>query len=727
MRRRNLLVPLLAAAILLAVTAVAQAKTIAVTTTADPAGAGDCLTTDTSCSLRQAITAENGTSSGGDTIALGSSTYTLTQGTQLLITQPLTLIGNGVSATTIDGSQNFGSNMFQNRARILRVDAPATVTIRGLTFAGGLDEEDENCPSSPCSTINENGGGGLFNNGGAVTLDNVGFTNNAGSGNPLGGGVSNGSGSLTMTNVAFTGDAAGAGGALFVRAGTVTGTGITFESDSTTCCEGGAAYLLSGSVSLTNATVASSGGFNGGGAIANAGAALALDNVTLSDNGADIQTDTGAASTTIENTILGTDQSGGVACVAPGRSDSLTGSHTGNAITHDGGNNLDQGSSCNLTGSGDQSNADPLLAAIADNGGPTRTEALQAGSPAIGAANEANCPTTDQRGVARKNPCDIGAYEVPASPGPGPGPGPGPSGPSAQPAPPTVSGGAPTTRTSNGASVSGTVNPHGTPTQAYFQYGLDLGQRGPGADTTLYDQQTAAQPVGSDTTDHTVTGSLGSLIPGALYHVRLVATSSAGTTFGPDQTFTTAPAAPPKPPVLGQSEDVKPVSGTIFIKLKNGQFVPLTGATQIRSGTIIDALHGSLQLVAALGKGKTEHGIFGGAIFKITQAHNGLVNLSLVEAAFNGAPSYAVCHAHKTTDATAASSRTLQLLHASAHGKFRTTGRYSAATVRGTAWTIADRCDGTLVHDITHSVAVTDFVRHKTIVLHAGQSYLAKP
>jgi hypothetical protein len=179
--------------------------------------------------------------------------------------------------------------------------------------------------------------------------------------------------------------------------------------------------------------------------------------------------------------------------------------------------------------------------------------------------------------------------------------------------------------------------------------------------------------------------------------------------------------------VLGQSEDIKPISGTVFIKLKNGQFIPLTGATQIPNGAVIDALHGSLELIAAVGKGKTEHGIFGGAIFKLTQARNGLTNLSLVEGAFQGAPSYALCKAHKAAAATAASSRTLQLLKASAHGKFRTSGRYSAATVRGTTWTIADRCDGTLVHDITHSVAVTDFVRHKTIVLHAGQSYLAKP
>ena len=117
-------------------------------------------------------------------------------------------------------------------------------------------------------------------------------------------------------------------------------------------------------------------------------------------------------------------------------------------------------------------------------------------------------------------------------------------------------------------------------------------------------------------------------------------------------------------------------------------------------------------------------------MFKLTQAaggaSKGLATLAIVEGAFNGAPSYATCKAHKALEATAASSRTLQLLHASAHGKFRTKGKYSAATVLGTIWTVADRCDGTLTHDVTDSVSVNDFVHHKTIILHAGQSYLAK-
>jgi len=115
-------------------------------------------------------------------------------------------------------------------------------------------------------------------------------------------------------------------------------------------------------------------------------------------------------------------------------------------------------------------------------------------------------------------------------------------------------------------------------------------------------------------------------------------------------------------------------------------------------------------------------------VFKVTQARSGLATLALVEGAkFNGAPTFASCKTKKGKAVTAAvSKKTLQLLHGSAHGKFRSKGRYAAATVRGTIWTIADRCDGTLAHAIKDTVTVNDFVRHKTIILRPGHSYLAK-
>lgn len=66
-----------------------------------------------------------------------------------------------------------------------------------------------------------------------------------------------------------------------------------------------------------------------------------------------------------------------------------------------------------LTGPGDLNNTNPLLGPLANNGGPTPTHALLAGSPAIDAAGGCPPPATDQRGVARPqgSACDIGSFE----------------------------------------------------------------------------------------------------------------------------------------------------------------------------------------------------------------------------------------------------------------------------------------------------------------------------
>jgi hypothetical protein len=145
-----------------------------------------------------------------------------------------------------------------------------------------------------------------------------------------------------------------------------------------------------------------------------------------------------------------------------------------------------------------------------------------------------------------------------------------------------VSGGASSNATGSGATLAGMVNPESLATTAFFQYGLDPSFRGPGASTTLYDQSTPPQQVGADSAAHTVSAALTGLVPGALYHARLVATNAAGTTLGPDQTFTTAQAAAPPPPVLGKSENAQPVSGTVFIRLPSGEFVRLTEPSRSR-------------------------------------------------------------------------------------------------------------------------------------------------
>jgi hypothetical protein len=300
---------------------------------------------------------------------------------------------------------------------------------------------------------------------------------------------------------------------------------------------------------------------------------------------------------------------------------------------------------------------------------------------------------------------------------------------------------APPSVTATSASFVAIVNPNGALTTAQFQFNLDP-KYGALAD---FAQTTPTQTVGGDFADHVVSATVTGLVPNALYHVHLVANNKNGATNGADVTFRTNSAPAPGAPTLGRTVNLQPVSGLVLIKV-HGVFVPLTQLLQFPTNSVINALHGTLRIItaagghpasdaAAKGKGKkgkgkvkTQAGTFGGAIFKVSQAHNGLATLSLVENAYKGAPSFATCKKGKAADATAAalSSKTLQLLKSNAKGSFTTKGKYGAATLRGTKWTIADRCDGTRIHDVTDSVAVTDFVHHKTIVLHAGQTYLAK-
>jgi hypothetical protein len=1179
--------PLFAIVLLLVLAAAAQANTIVVNDTDDPSGAGDCLNSG-QCSLRQAV----GAASSGDTIQLADSTYSLTQGTNIEISKSLTIAGNGVDATVIDGSGN-------GQVRIFRING-GTVLIHGLSITNGVDGLDEAFQScSPCLTINANGGGALFNDGGTVTVDTVAFTDN-GQNTPLGGAVSNRFGNLTLTDVSFTGNNAAGGGGLFVGAGNVTGVGVTFENNGSSAFDGGAAYVLSGNLSLTNATIVGNGWASSiGGGIANGGGTVTLVHDTFSGNirGA-IQTDQGAE-TIVGSTIIGAGFADGTdfACLPSGRwTDDFNNRPVGQAITNDDGNNFDQDGHCGFDGNGDIADADPRLASIADNGGPTRTQALLAGSQAIGNANELECPATDQRDITRDGPCDIGAFNtrptsVPATPstseagnitdssadlhgtinlsgdaggfhflwglsqddllnstpvqgagivdsdtletqtlsGLNPGTqyfykivadnssgstpdtasdiksfttqadppsvfsvhadsvtdttanlsftinpngddtsyviqygdadpgddqttgpvdigadagdqqltatlqnldpnstyhfeviatnsidtttqsgqdfataqqiggiarlpielddtgqsnfgcpetaridwgdnsgvqhvvpdclfagdeedpaqyeltadhtyaqpghydiqitypdieqtsnqfaqiaendvqppsndtlpaisgttsqgqtltttdgewtgdpssfdyqwqncdqngenctdtgedqntyaltgddvgstirvivsaandggttpatsdatavvaGPPPSnnglpaisgtpipgnpltcsdgswsnnpsgfafawnrdgspisgataqayavqaadqghtltctviahndGGSSSPAtsagvavPSGSTGGSGSKPTPNKPSTSatkptstaldGSVNPGGLVTTAHFEYGLDSKYTDPGTSGPVYDLSTPSQNVGSGSSSQTVSASVSGLVPNALYHVRLVATNSAGTTFGPDATFTTPAAPAPGAPTVSKSFDVKPTQGVVLIQV-NGKLVPLTQLTQIPAGAVIDALHGTLNLVTSTGKGHTtQTGTFAGAIFKVTQDHSGLTTLTLVENAFKGVPSYASCKvAHGKASAAALSSKTLQLLKGKDnHGKFRTKGRYAAATTRGTAWSVADRCDGTLTKVTQSSVLVNDFVRHVSLILHAGHSYLA--
>ena len=54
---------------------------------------------------------------------------------------------------------------------------------------------------------------------------------------------------------------------------------------------------------------------------------------------------------------------------------------------------------------------DPALLSLSNNGGPTKTMEILAGSSAVNGGTKTHAPLTDQRGITRTDTVDIGAYE----------------------------------------------------------------------------------------------------------------------------------------------------------------------------------------------------------------------------------------------------------------------------------------------------------------------------
>lgn len=85
------------------------------------------------------------------------------------------------------------------------------------------------------------------------------------------------------------------------------------------------------------------------------------------------------------------------------------------------------------------------------------------------------------------------------------------------------------------AVLNGTVNPNGSSTTYFFQWGL----------STSYGVNGKEHSAGSGAKPVSVHDTASNLIPGTVYHYRLVATSRFGTTAGADRTFKTAGNPPP--------------------------------------------------------------------------------------------------------------------------------------------------------------------------------------
>jgi hypothetical protein len=351
--------------------------------------------------------------SSGDSIRVAASTYN--EG--LSVTFSLAILGSGASTTFIEGGASTRVVTISNTAAHVTL---SNLTIRKgkATSGGGINNSgtltltnstvSENVASIPCTPLflvcilrGAASGGGIYNSGVLTVSNSIISGNHAGSycnANPcsaVGGGIYN-RGTLMIRNSTLTANSAG-----------------TACSPSLSCSVGvgGAFYTLGGTVTLNNSTVTGSTAYRcsgtcggAGGTIVNGSGNLALNNSTVSENSAGGIFNSGTA--TLQNSIISSNSARNC---------------TGTITSH--GYNLSSDGSCALSNSGDRNNTNPVIGTLGYYGGPTPTIPLLAGSPAIDAGNPNGCTDghgnllkTDQRGLPRPDPediggCDLGAFE----------------------------------------------------------------------------------------------------------------------------------------------------------------------------------------------------------------------------------------------------------------------------------------------------------------------------
>jgi hypothetical protein len=367
-------------------------------------------------------------------------------------------------------------------------------------------------------------------------------------------------------------------------------------------------------------------------------------------------------------------------------------SNCGAQPPYDAGGNLAYPDDCGLG-----SEADPQLSAqLVEGLGETPVLTLQGSSPAVDLAGA--CVAADQRDLPRPQgvACDAGAYEVAAP----------------------VIGAGPSGRTGDASPAFAFASPD---PGAAFECRLD----GPGGAGTW---EACVSP---KTYSSLAPGSYTFIVRAAGASAEALRAFSVASTPLPLPPPPAAPSQAPTPtptpaPRYRQSVVVKPTKGTVKVRLPaTKRYVALDRLDRLPLGASIDVRKGRIRLYAASdGHGGVQAASFYGGVFRVVQRGR------VIELQLRGPRP--VCATRRSATASAdtkkakKTKRRTRKLWGSGRGRFRTRGQYSAATVRGTIWLVEDSCRSTTTRVKRGVVKVRDLKRRRTIVLRAGDRYVAR-
>jgi PKD repeat protein len=235
---------------------------------------------------------------------------------------------------------------------------------------------------------------------------------------------------------------------------------------------------------------------------------------------------------------------------------------------------------------------------------------------------------------------------------------------------------------------------------------------------------------------------------GGTYTVTATATDAGGNSTTSTDTIRVVASVPP--PKIGETFNAATVSGRVLVSVPKGtasgrtlarkpvrgaaaaaispprgyaQFRPLGKNAHIRVGAILDASRGITQISMAANKTgtKLQKGKFSKGVFLVKQT----THSPLTSAEMMGGGNFRRDCRRPRGKLAAARRRPHRQLFAHVRGRFRTRGRHSTATVRGTKYLVKDSCKGTLTLVTQGRVVVRDFRKHRTVVVRAGHRYLA--
>ena len=187
-------------------------------------------------------------------------------------------------------------------------------------------------------------------------------------------------------------------------------------------------------------------------------------------------------------------------------------------------------------------------------------------------------------------------------------------------------------------------------------------------------------------------------------------------------------------PTFAKEVNLKPVSGRVLVKLPKGaavkgkwahaaqsSFVKLDQVRAVPVGAELDTRAGRVQLTSSVTKagGGVQTSQFYSGRFTVTQRSRdrGITEMRLTEPL--------KCQANSKGKVVSAAKRSRRLW-GRGKGRFRTRGRHSSATVRGTAWLTKDSCNSTTTTVREGVVIVKDFGKRKNVRVKAPKSYTAR-